>query len=225
MSQSRRHERDIALPLLSDHQDPRVTGQQAISEDWNSSPHGKYSKWVAFPFRRMLHVLLGIIALVILALATWGSLVGFHAYRRLVFPHRAVHASSATARDGSRVVSPYFAPTSKGGVSSGILLVRIWFQDGGIVPAHNGSRDVDWRYLWRQERQLESMSSIGETGYIDDTVAGLEGQGTWVEQFTTELPIGNIERTQDMVSHVTLPGPIMYVNSLEREVVFSSLTL
>jgi hypothetical protein len=218
MVESRRQDRDIALPLLSNPEDPHVTSHQAGNEDWtHSNSHGKYSKWVAFPFRRIVQALLAIVALVALGFAIYGSVIGFHAYRKLVFPHRAVHASPATVRDGSRVVKPYFAPTAKGGVQSGTLLMRIWFKDGEKDmprPAFNESRGSDWEDLWRQEQQLVSMSSIGETGYVDDTLVGMEGQASWIEQFAHEIPIKDIERMEDMVARVTLPGETMYVQPL-----------
>ena len=229
MVESRRHEPDIALPLLSNPEDPRVTTNQAGSEEWtHSSPHGKYSKWVAFPFRRLLQGLLAIIALVALGFAIYGSVIGFHAYRKLVFPHRAVHASPATVRDGSRVVKPYFAPKAKGGVQNGTLLVKIWFKEGEKDmprPAFNESRGSDWEDLWRQEQQLTSMSEIGETGYVDDTLVGMEGQASWVEQLAIEVPINDIERTEDQVVRVTLPGETMYVQSPLASIAHSVATL
>jgi hypothetical protein len=217
MVESRRHEQEIALPLLSNPEDPHVTSHQAGNEDWtHSSPHGKYSKWVAFPFRRIVQALLAIIALVALGFAIYGSVIGFHAYRRLVFPHRAVHASLATVKDGSRVVKPYFAPKAKGGVQNGTLLVRIWFKDGEkemSLPASDESRELDWADMWRRERLILSMSNIGETGYVDNTLVGTEGQASWIEQFAHEIPIRDIESTEDMVARVTLPGETMYVHS------------
>jgi hypothetical protein len=214
MVESRRQERDIALPLLSDAEDHQERDDRAASENWNRpSSHGKYSQWVAFPFRRIIHVLLAVAALVALGLVSYGSFVGFHAYRRLVFPHRAVHASPATIRDGSRVVKPYFAPKTKDGVHNGTLLVRIWFKEEEEnhlpMPTYDDANDKYYEDIWRQERQLVSMDSIGETGYIDDTLAGVGGQTKWIEQFATEIPITDIERTENMVAHVTLPGQTM----------------
>jgi len=213
MAETRLDERDISLPLLSHPDDPQKAGSRARSDDWtHSSPHGKYSKWVAFPFRRILHALLAVIALVVVGLVAYGSFVGFHAYRRLVFPHRAVHASAATARDGSRVVKPYFTPKGKGGVHEGTLLMKIWFQDQESqipLPYPNGSNDAYWEYEWRQGRQLALMNSIGETGFVDGSLVGMEGQSDWTEQFSVELPIRDVERTVNSVAHVTLPGRIM----------------
>lgn len=213
MVESHRQNRDISLPLLSTPEDPHVRTNQGGSEEWtHSSSHGKYSKWVAFPFRRILHALLAVIALIALGFAMYGSFIGFHAYRKLVFPHRAVHASPATVKDGSRVVKPYFAPEVKGGVQSGTLLVKIWFKDGEkdkSLPAFDESRETDWEDMWRRERQIMSMANIGETGYVDDTLLGTKGQGRWVEQYATEISIKDIERTEDMVARVTLPGETM----------------
>jgi len=217
MVESRRRDQDIALPLLSNPDNPRVMSDQAGSENWShSNSHGKYSKWVAFPFRRIVQALLAIVALVALGFAIYGSVIGFHAYNKLVFPHRAVHASPATVKDGSRVVKPYFAPKAKGGVQSGTLLVKIWFKDGEkdmSLPAFDVSRETDWEDMWRRERQIMSMGNIGETGYVDDTLVGTEGQGSWMEQFATEIMIKDIERTEDVVARVTLPGETMYVQS------------
>lgn len=230
MVESRRHEQDIALPLLSNHEDPRMTSNQAGSEEWTqTSPHGKYSKWVAFPFRRIVQALLAIIALVALGFAIYGSVIGFHAYRKLVFPHRAVHASPATVKDGSRVVRPYFAPKAKGGVQNGTLLVKIWFKEAESQPPPPAKLESDdpnfedlsdnpyWEDLWRQEGQLRSMSSIGETGYVEDTLVGYGKNTSWTEQFATEIPINDIERVEDKVVRVTLPGPVMYVYTFEGD--------
>ena len=217
MVESRRRDQDIALPLLSNPDNPRVMSDQAGSEDWShSNSHGKYSKWVAFPFRRIVQALLAIVALVALGFATYGSVIGFHAYRKLVFPHRAVHASPATVKDGSRVVKPYFAPEARGGVQKGTLLVRIWFKDGEkdmLLPASDGSRELDWSDMWRRERLIMSMSNIGETGYVDFTLVGTEGESSWIQQFAHEIPIKDIESPEDMVARVTLPGETMYARS------------
>jgi len=216
MVDAHHQDRDISLPLLPNPEDPHVRTNQGGSEEWtHSSSHGKYSKWVAFPFRRILHALLAIIALVALGFAVYGSLIGFHAYRKLVFPHRAVHASPATVKDGSRVVKPFFAPGKKGEVDSGTLLVRIWFKDGEKetpLPVLNESRTSDWEDRWRLEQLLFSMSNIGETGYVTDTLVGMKGQASWIEQFAIEIPIDDIERTENKVAHVTLPGETMYVH-------------
>jgi len=229
MVESRRHEQDIALPLLSNPEDPRVTSNHSGSEDWTqTSPHGKYSKWVAFPFRRLVQALLAIIALVALGFAIYGSVIGFHAYRKLVFPHRAVHASPATVKDGSRVVKPYFAPEARGGVQKGALLVRIWFKEGEKDmprPALNESRGSDWEDLWLQEQQLMSMSSIGEKGFVDYTPVGMEGQTSWIEQYAIDVPINDIERMKDQVVRVTLPGETVYVQSPLASVAYSVVTL
>jgi hypothetical protein len=224
MVESRRQDRDIALPLLSIREDPHVTSNQAGSEDWShSSTHGKYSKWVTFSFRRLVQALLAIIALVALGFAIYGSVIGFHAYRKLVFPHRAVHASPATVKDGSRVVKPYFAPEARGGVQKGTLLIRIWFKEAESQPPRPAKLESDdpnwedlsdnphWEDLWRQEGQLRSMSSIGETGYVEDTLVDYGKNTSWTEQFATEISINDIERVEDKVVRVTLPGPVMYV--------------
>jgi len=224
MVESRRHEQDIALPLLSNPEDPHMTTVHSGSEDWtHSSPHGKYSKWVAFPFRRLVQALLAIIALVALGFGLYGSFIGFHAYRRLVFPHRAVHASPATVKDGSRVVKPYFAPKAKGGVHNGTLLVKLWFRDGEkdlSLPALDDSRELDWEDMWRRERLTRSMGNIGETGYVDDTLVGTEREATWIQQFSTQIPIKDIEDTEDTVAHVILPGQTVYVCRSQRELNF-----
>jgi hypothetical protein len=214
MSDSQLRGRDASIPLLSNPGETRESGNEAESEEWTqSSTHGKYSKWVAFPYRQTVYALLGVLALVALGLSTYGSVLGFNAYRRLVFPHRAVHASSATARDGTRVVTPYFAPSAKGkaGVSSGILQVRIWFREPIIespLPV-NYTQTEDY---WIIEQQYQSMSSIGETGYVSSDLKEEDAsQSDWIEAFATEIEIGDIERTEHKKVQVKLPGHIMYV--------------
>ena len=206
--------RDVSIPLLST--EGRRNDPNENHEDWtHSSIHGKYSKWVAFPYKQTIYGLLAVVALVVLGLSTWGSVVGFNAYRKLVFPHRAVHASSATARDGSRVVTPYFAPSSKSkdgeGVSSGTLQIRIWFREplGETTMPVNYTQTEDY---WSNEQQYQSASSIGETGYVSsDLQEEDKNQSDWIEAFSTEVEIGDIERTHNRVARVTLPGQIMWV--------------
>jgi hypothetical protein len=156
--------------------------------------------------------LLAVIALAALSFAIYGSTVGVNAYRRLAFPHRAVHASAATVKDGSRVVRPYFAPQAKGGIHNGTLLVRIWFgQVADREPLFYNPESHDyWTAVWQREQRMRLLGDIGETGFVELRSFGeAKAKPKWTETFATEIKISDIERTERHVAHIMLPGHIM----------------
>jgi len=72
---------------------------------------------------------------------------------------------------------------------------------------------------WSNEQQYQSASSIGETGYVSsDLQEEDKNQSDWIEAFSTEVDIMDIERTHNRVARVTLPGQIMCVILIQRAI-------
>jgi hypothetical protein len=194
---------DPALPLLADTEAlaPRHSPSHRIDS------HGKHTRWVAVPFRRILYGIIGITVLVALGFATYGSVIGFHAYRRLVFPHAAVHASAATVKDGTRVVRPYFGPTSQEGIPRASLNVKLWHREGTPLPPLEGDKTShEYHYdMWLRE-QSGWYYPTGEQGYVQKETGDNK---EWEEIWSGSLADFDIETTVKATKQVTLPGHIV----------------
>ncbi|WRT67365.1 uncharacterized protein IL334_004336 [Kwoniella shivajii] len=194
-------------PLMEGREDLESSTNRAGDRSSNGT-HGKHTKWMEIPFRRIAHILLAIITLAVIILTVLGSLLGYHKYRRIAFPHRQVHASPATAKDGSRVVKPYFAPKDKGGVETGCLVMKIWFREGIayeeiLDPASND-------YWIKQQLLMDQISGrrlTGEQGFVGPE---LGKQGSWEEVWTGSMDDLGIEEKRTTTSRVVLPGKVIH---------------
>jgi hypothetical protein len=142
-------------------------GRERDRSDCYDEDREKHTAWIAFPYRSVLYVLAILTAIFLVGFITVGGFLGAQAYRRLVFPHQAVHASKATIKDGSRVVKPYYSPAKYGGVTDrATLVMTVWFREGvTLAPPPRGIAEY---WDWREERDEEDYSRLGrgEQGYI-----------------------------------------------------------
>ncbi|WWC70034.1 uncharacterized protein I206_103978 [Kwoniella pini CBS 10737] len=170
--------------------------------------HGKHTKWIQFPFRRILQVILAIVVVVILISSIVGSVIGIKSYHRLTFPHKAVHASSTKLTDPSKIVKPYFE--EHGGDNK--LVVKIWHREGSHHPQPSippeGYSDLHWRIEneWYDEQRRVRFG--GEQGFIKiDDIPQHDWQEIWSLDINNIVISGN---RRNVKAEVTLPGAIIH---------------
>ena len=171
------------------------------------------SDWIAFPFKRIAYGLLAVVVLGFLASATYGSIVGVQAYRRLVFPHRAVHASTTSLKSGNNIVKPYFAPAQKGGVAnSGALQIRIWHREGTPLPPRpkKEGQQYDWME-WNAEEIDQDRRASGAQGYI---MLDQGRQNDWEQVWTGQQTITDIGALSEVTYNVVLPARVVCVQTV-----------
>jgi hypothetical protein len=162
----------------------------------------KKTVWITFSHRRILSALGFVAATLLIVSGSIGGFFGLRTYDRLVFPHKTVHASKASIKDGSRVVKPYFAPAKYRGVSEkASLVMTVWFREGiPLPPLELDSRDY-WR--WRRERENEDYARAGrgEQGYIRAEVAP---HNDWEVVWRGEMQDITLSESTDVKVNVTL---------------------
>jgi hypothetical protein len=206
------------LPLLPLDADP---GGSGFGSGFEKSP-----KWIPLriSFRKILYILAGIIALSLLVISVISSIWGIQAYHRLFFPHRAVHASTSTSKDPSRVVRPYFTPNRQAGggrddnENAVKLITMIWFREGIVIPSRapeGAEDDEDWRYRDDERFQWDNddegkYRAPGEQGFLIPEIIPKEGvQNTWEGIWTHEMGMMDMEESRSILGRVELPGRVV----------------
>lgn len=173
---------------------------------------GKHTEWFQFSSiftvrsRRIFIGALTLLAVSFTAAAIYGAFLATSAYRRIAFPHKAVHATEAQAKDGLDVVRPYFAPAARGGISDIYLSITVWFRPGEPLPTFSSLSEDEPRW-WRADEAEESHRMTGELGYVP-AESGVHPP--WELVWSGNLSgLTDIEGSSRDTIQLVLPGRIM----------------
>ncbi|GAA6044340.1 hypothetical protein JCM8097_004576 [Rhodosporidiobolus ruineniae] len=207
----RRSSARIAVPTSDD--DPR------------SSP-AAHTRWLRIPYKEAAYVLSGAGALVILVVGVFFAVRGIAFLLAVTAPHRSLHAAKADARDGSRVVRPFFAPVKKGGVEAVSVGVSVFFREG-VLPDMPDEDEVHafagrhatygWGHI--NLREDERFRTSGEDGFVRNMTEANPRWGgiminetrknPWEEVWKKEMLVGSLQKTKQEEVEITLPGRIV----------------
>ncbi|WWC62013.1 uncharacterized protein I303_104600 [Kwoniella dejecticola CBS 10117] len=197
-----------------DHEDVHSSTPSSVhaSERFN---HGKHTKWIKFPFRRILQIIIGMIILAIVISSVVGSVLGIKKIHRLKFPHKAVHATTSTLTAPSKIVTPYFVKSKTGAPSNADaktkMVVTIWHRKGTHPPPRTSTtHDMGDSYWMIENEWYEEQRRIrfgGEQGFIRPE---LTPQHDWTEVWSVDIDDLDIEETRNVKTPVTLPGEIIH---------------
>lgn len=187
-------------PLLSSLDDLEGAGDASDPHFSRRSLHLDNEGWVKIPYSLVLKCILALAGLVLLVFAGIASLRGLKSYNDLAHPHRAIHASAASAKDGANVVRPFFSPDKNAEVK---LAVSVWFREGTPLQLPK-SDEQRWMYsyndIWRKE--------VGEQGFVRPE---LGEQNDWEQVWSREVMQGHVRSTRRDDVQIKLPGRIVYV--------------
>jgi hypothetical protein len=189
------------LPLLEG-------GVHNASRDREDEVHGKHTKWVAIPFRKLAYLLLAVLLTIACIASAVGSVFGLRAYHRLFFPHRAVFASKSTSKDPSRIVRPYFGPARSGGKTANpSLSVTVWFREGKKVeiPPFDPTKDDYWEWSNKLYEKENRMRAPGEQGYLFPEEGENEWESLWSKNTGDIVTAGS----RGIYANIKLPGRVV----------------
>lgn len=156
------------------------------------------SDWVTIPYRRIFYTTFyALLTLALLTLLGFTIFIvgrGLLTYRQWTIPHRA---AIATAKDGDRVVKPFFAPKKLGGVDRTVVGVKLWFREGV-------KEEEDHNRYWAHS--IRNMQSNGENGFI---ISEKGVKNDWEEIWSKEILGGALEETKTDTISVKLPGRVV----------------
>lgn len=197
--------RTATAPLLPPSEQARPASHDEHDE------HGKHTKWIVlvpkYSSRQVFHALLGLLALVLVVAGAIASIIGVVKYRKLAFPHRAVHASLAHVKDGRNFVAPYFDRSGGGHTKDVKIVMTVWFREGTKPLEPEPDTDGGGRY-WMHDSDEDKRWFFGGQGYvIPDQTPQLHA---WEAVWTGDMEgMDTFEEDRRAVARVTLPGRVL----------------
>jgi hypothetical protein len=198
--------RSTSAPLLPDSEHARSADQ---NDDEERDAHGKHTRWIILvpnlSKRQIVRAVLGVLALIIFIAGAIVSAIGVFKYRKLAFPHRAVHASLAHVKDGRNVIVPFFG--RDGDAKRVRLVMTVWFREGTKVVEPDSAAEDAKRY-WMQDSGEDQRWWYGGQGFVMPDPGPQLHQ--WEAVWTGDLQgMDSLERDARNVAKVTLPGRVV----------------